>query len=83
MEFDDNPDGDYVVLTYGQDINDKNKEEVGEALVEALVKYIGTHILAPGNYSIPVLTKVRGMNRDHSGNLIGEPNKKQIPGNRI
>ena len=81
--FDGNPDGDYVVLIYGQGINDKKTEGVGEALVEALVEYIGTHILIPGKYSIPVLTKVRGMNRNHSGNLIGEPNKKQIPGTRI
>ena len=46
--------------------------------MEALEKYIGTHIIVPGKDSIRFLTRVKGGERHHSGNLVGETNKNPI-----
>ena len=81
--FDDYPDVNGMVLPYVQDINDQDTTEVVEVYVEDLEKYIGTHDIVPGKYSITVLTKVIGRKKGHSGNLVGETNKNPIQGTII
>ena len=43
--FNDDTNDDYVVLSYGLEINDQHIEELYEAYLEALEKYIGNYIM--------------------------------------
>ena len=81
--FDDDPDVDDVVLPHGQDIKDKNTEEVDDAYVEALDEYIGNYTVVPEKDSISILTKFIGSNRYHSGNRAYKQNKNPILGTII
>ena len=67
-----------MVLTYGQNITDQKTEEVDEEYMEALDQCIGTHVMVHGKESIPVLTKVIGKKRGHSGNHAVNSNNNPI-----
>ena len=51
--------------------------------MEALDKYIGTHVVVTGNKYITTLTKVIGRNGDHSVNLVGDRNNNPILDTKI
>ena len=76
--FDDYLDVYGVVLLYGQEIKDKNTEEFDGSYVEAMDKYIGTHVVVTRKDSNPILTKVRGRKKNHSSDLVGNMNKNPI-----
>ena len=46
-------------------------------------EYIKTHVVVPRKESNPVLTKVRGRKKNHSSNLVGNPNKIPTADTRI
>ena len=83
LELDYDSDDDDVVILYDQEIKDQHIEGVDEAYVEDMDEYIGTHIVLPGKYYIPVLTNIRGRKGYHSGDLVGETNNNPILGTRI
>ena len=78
MLFDGYPDDNDVILTYVQEIKYQNTEAFYESCVEDLENYIGTHIMLPGKYSIPVLKDNIGRKRYHYSNLVGYPNNNPI-----
>ena len=83
LELDYDSDDDDVVILYDQEIKDQHIEGVDEAYVEDMDEYIGTHIVLPGKYYIPVLTNIRGRKGYHSCDLVGETNNNPILGTRI
>ena len=83
MTFDDDTDNNDLVFSYALEINDKKAEIFDESYVEDMEEYIGIHVVLPRKYSIPVHTKVIGRKIYHSGNLVGETNKKAILDTRI
>ena len=77
QEFDNDPCDDDVILTYGQYIKYQNTEESGEANMEDLDKYIGSHVMVTGKDYINFLTKVR------ADNLVDDQNNNPITDTKI
>ena len=65
-------DSGYNVLPYGEEIQDQKEVEFNKAYIEALHNYIGSKVVLPGKYSIPVLARVKYRKQDDLGNPIGE-----------
>ena len=71
------------MLPYGEDIQYQNEVKVNEAYIEELYNYIGSKLVVPGKYSIPVLAQVKRRKRDALGNPIGEEHSNPILDTRI
>ena len=69
--FGDNDNADEKVLSYGEEIQDQKEVEVNEDYIEELGNYIGSKIVVPVKYSIPVLALLKRRKRDALGNPIG------------
>ena len=61
------------MLPYGEDIQYQKEVEVNEAYIEALDKYIGSKVVVPGKYTIPVLAQIK-LRKWHA---LGNPNGKE------
>ena len=58
-DFGENNGADDNVLPQGEDIQYQKEVEVKEAYIEALDNYIGSKLVLPGKYYIPVIDKVK------------------------
>ena len=81
FEYTDNADDN--LLPYGEDIQYQKEVKVNEAYIEELYNYIGSKLVVPGKYSIPVLAQVKRRKWDALGNPIGEEHSNPILDTRI
>ena len=77
LAFDEDPDVDNVVIPYGQEIKYQNREEFDEAYVDALGKFIGTHVMVSVKYSTYYNFKIRILKKTAT-NLINVFEHKNI-----
>ena len=79
----DDYDLDDNVLPYGEEIDELKVNEIDDAYIDSLDKYIGAEEVVPGKDSLSVLTKIRNRKRGSSGNPIGKANQNPILDTRV
>ena len=81
--FGEDYDVDDNALPYGEEIQDIKMNEIDDAYIDSLDKYIRAEVVVPGKDSPSVLAKIRNRKRDTSGIPIGEANQNPILDTRI